>query len=103
MADQAAQRAHMVKTQIARRGVSDPAVLDAIRQVPRERFVPEALAASASDDAGLPLNDGESISQPYVVARMLEAAEIGPGDHVLEVGAGSGYAAAVISLIADHV
>jgi len=103
MADFAKRRARMVERQIARRGVSDPAVLDAMRQVPRERFVPERLADLAYDDRALPIEAGQTISQPYIVALMLEAAELADTDHVLEIGAGSGYAAAVISRIAAHV
>jgi protein-L-isoaspartate(D-aspartate) O-methyltransferase len=93
----------MVDVQIASRGVSDPRVLRAMREVPRERFVAGTLVESAYKDSPLPIEDGQTISQPYIVARMIEAAEIAPGDRVLEIGAGCGYAAAVMSLIADRV
>ncbi|HUQ13224.1 MAG TPA: protein-L-isoaspartate(D-aspartate) O-methyltransferase [Novosphingobium sp.] len=98
-----AQRAQMVERQIAARGIRDPALLAAFRMVPRENFVPDNLKEFAFDDGPLPLGKGQTISQPYIVAAMIEAAEVGAGDKVLEVGAGSGYAAAVIGRIADQV
>jgi len=88
---------------IAARGVTDPHVLEAMRTVPREAFVPEPLAAFAYEDAPLPIEAGQTISQPFIVALMIEAAAIQPGDCVLEIGAGSGYSAAVMSRIADRV
>src|SRR5215217_293811 len=93
----------MVQVQIARRGIRDSRVLDAMRQVPREAFVEPGLEEFAYEDGPLPIREGQTISQPYIVALMIEAAEIKPGERVLEVGAGSGYAAAVMSRIADHV
>lgn len=96
-------REQMVRRQIATRGISNPLVLDAFREVPREVFVDEDRQSSAYDDHPLPIGAGQTISQPYIVAFMIEAAEIAPGDTVLEVGAGSGYAAAVISRIAGSV
>ncbi|WP_066489953.1 protein-L-isoaspartate(D-aspartate) O-methyltransferase [Sphingomonas sp. CCH9-F2] len=93
----------MVDVRIARRGVRDERVLNAMRTVPRERFVSEAMAEFAYEDSPLPIEEGQTISQPYIVAAMIEAAEIAPGDRVLEVGAGSGYAAAVIGQIAGEV
>jgi protein-L-isoaspartate(D-aspartate) O-methyltransferase len=78
-------------------------VLKAMGEVPREAFVPEALGEFAYEDSPLPIEAGQTISQPYIVARMIELAEIEPGDNVLEVGAGSGYAASVMSRIADSV
>jgi protein-L-isoaspartate(D-aspartate) O-methyltransferase len=93
----------MVEHQIAARGVRDPRVLDAMRQVPREAFVPDDLAAQAYDDSPLPIPGGQTISQPYIVALMAEAAAILPDDRVLDVGTGSGYAAAVLSLLAEDV
>jgi protein-L-isoaspartate(D-aspartate) O-methyltransferase len=96
-------RDHMVDVQIARRGVRDRYVLDAMRRVPRELFVEPGFEEFAYEDGPLPIGEGQTISQPYIVARMIEAAEIKPGDSVLEVGAGSGYAAAVMSQIADRV
>lgn len=97
------RRDEMVETQIARRGVADAAVLAAMRQVPREAFVSPSLRSSAYDDGPLPIGKGQTISQPYIVARMLEAAAMCPTDRVLEVGAGSGYASALASRIAAHV
>lgn len=93
----------MVDRQIAGRGIADRSLLDAMRSVPREAFVPEHLAAMAYDDSPLPIEACQTISQPYIVALMIEAAGIGPRDHVLEIGAGSGYAAAVIGQIAATV
>ena len=96
-------RNRMVDEQIAGRGIHDPAVLAALREVPREAFVPDYLRSDAYEDSPLPIGAGQTISQPYIVALMLEAARIGPGDRVLEVGAGSGYATAVASRIAARV
>ncbi|HEY7385697.1 MAG TPA: protein-L-isoaspartate(D-aspartate) O-methyltransferase [Beijerinckiaceae bacterium] len=96
-------RDRMVDVQIARRGVRDRYVLDAMRRVPREDFVEPGFEEFAYEDGPLPIGEGQTISQPYIVALMIEAAEIKPGDSVLEVGAGSGYAAAVMSQIADRV
>lgn len=97
------RRDDMVERQIAARGIRDPALLRAMREVPREVFVPENLAEFAYDDTPLPIAEGQTISQPYIVAAMIEAAGVSSGDRVLEVGAGSGYAAAVLSRIADEV
>ncbi len=93
----------MVDAQIAGRGVRDRAVLEAMRKIPREAFVAARLREQAYDDTPLAIGEGQTISQPYIVALMLEALAIAPGDHVLEVGAGSGYAAAVASRLAAHV
>ena len=87
----------MVDRQIARRGIRDQRVLAALREVPREAFVCEKLAEFAYDDTPLPIEAGQTISQPYIVALMIEALRPAPGDRVLEIGAGSGYAAAVLS------
>jgi len=103
MADFAELRERMVRRQIEARGISEPAILAAFRKVPREAFVAPEQAAQAYGDHPLPIAAGQTISQPYIVALMIEAAGIGPGDRVLEVGAGSGYAAAVMSLIAGTV
>ncbi len=103
MTDFAALRETMIERHIAGRGIRDPVILDAFRQVPREAFVAEVHRPSAYDDHPLPIEAGQTISQPYIVALMIEAAAIKPGDSVLEVGAGSGYAAAVISRIAGRV
>jgi protein-L-isoaspartate(D-aspartate) O-methyltransferase len=87
----------MVASQVARRGVTDKRVLDAMRQVPREVFVREDMEEFAYEDSPLPIAAGQTISQPYIVALMIEAAQIKPGERVLDVGTGSGYAAAILS------
>ena len=99
----AAQRERMVSRQIAGRGIANPYVIGAMREVPREFFVPSDLARFAYADTPLPIGGGQTISQPYIVAMMLDAAGIAPGEKVLDVGTGSGYAAAVASRIADKV
>jgi len=101
--DSTRARSRMVETQIAGRGVRDPAVLEAMRTVPREAFISAGFEEFAYEDSALPIAEGQTISQPYIVGAMLAAAELEDGDKVLEVGAGSGYAAAVISRIADKV
>jgi protein-L-isoaspartate(D-aspartate) O-methyltransferase len=93
----------MVQRQIAGRGVRDVAVLAAMRRVPRERFIPEYLSHRAYDDEPLPIGQGQTISQPYVVAWMTEALRLEPRDRVLEIGTGSGYAAAVLATIVAEV
>jgi protein-L-isoaspartate(D-aspartate) O-methyltransferase len=103
MADFERARHRMVERQIAARGIDDSRVLEAIRLVPRELFVPEHLREFAYEDGPLPIEAEQTISQPYIVALMVAAAEIGEGDRVLEVGAGSGYAAAVLSRVAGEV
>ena len=103
MTDFAALREEMVVRQIAGRGIAGERLLEAMREVPREAFVPEALAPYAYDDSPLPIEAGQTISQPYIVALMIEAAGIAPGGKVLEIGAGSGYAAAVMGRIAGEV
>jgi protein-L-isoaspartate(D-aspartate) O-methyltransferase len=103
MTDFATLRERMVERQLERRGIDDPALLAAFRAVPREAFVATAQGDYAYDDTPLPIESGQTISQPYIVALMIDAAEIGEHDHVLEVGAGSGYAAAVIGQIAERV
>jgi protein-L-isoaspartate(D-aspartate) O-methyltransferase len=103
MLDLTRARNRMVDIQIARRGVRDHHVLEAMRRVPREAFVEPGFEEFAYEDGPLPIGEGQTISQPYIVALMIEAAEVKPGDSALEVGAGSGYAAAVMSQIADRV
>ena len=103
MADFAELRERMVRRQIESRGIGSSMILDAFRHVPREEFVDEEHRRWAYDDHPLPIEAGQTISQPYIVALMIDAAEIAPGDRVLEVGAGSGYAAAIISRIAAEV
>ena len=97
------EREDMVEAQIASRGIRDPAVLHAMRTVPRECFVAEYQQDQAYDDGPLPIGEGQTISQPYVVALMTEAVEPRPGDRALEVGTGSGYAAAVLATIVAEV
>lgn len=106
----AARRAAMVEKQIARGGglfgrtaVRDAAVLDAMRRVPRHRFVSERQAAAAYDDRPLPIGYGQTISQPYIVAIMTGLLQAGPEDRALEIGTGSGYQAAVLAEIVDKV
>lgn len=103
LTDFAAEREAMVERQIASRGITDPKILEAFRAVPREEFLSEEYRDVAYGDHPLPIEAGQTISQPYIVALMIKAAEVKPGDKVLEVGAGSGYAAAVISRIASEV
>jgi len=103
MLDSTALRHRMVESQVAGRGVRDEHLLAAMNDVPREAFVDPGFEEFAYDDAPLPISEAQTISQPYIVAVMIEAAEIAPGDRVLEVGAGSGYAAAVMARIADRV
>src|ERR1035441_4939562 len=98
----AALRQQMVQHQIAGRGVQSKPVLDAMRAVPREAFLPEELWEFAYEDAPLPIDENQTISQPYIVAMMVEALAIQSGDKVLEIGTGSGYAAAVLAQIAGE-
>lgn len=97
------QREEMVARQIADRGITDTRVLDAMRRVPRELFVSEALRDQAYGDFPLPIGEQQTISQPYIVAEMTQALEVKPNDRVLEIGTGSGYQAAVLSVIAFRV
>ncbi len=90
-------RERMVREQIEARGVRDPAVLEAMRQVPRHLFVEEALAPKAYMDSPLPIGEGQTISQPYIVALMSELLLVRPGMKILEIGTGSGYQAAVLA------
>jgi protein-L-isoaspartate(D-aspartate) O-methyltransferase len=101
--DFTAEREAMVERQLRRRGITEPEILDAFRAVPREAFIGDEYAHLAYGDHPLPIEANQTISQPYIVALMIQAAAIKPGDTVLEVGAGSGYAAAVISRIARQV
>jgi protein-L-isoaspartate(D-aspartate) O-methyltransferase len=100
-----AERERMVSAQIAGRGITDRHVLDAMRRVPRDAFVASGMEEFAYADSPLPIAEGQTISQPYIVivAAMTEAAEVRPGNRVLDVGTGSGYAAAVLAEIADEV
>lgn len=96
-------RYRMVERQIATRDVDDERVLDAMRAVPRHVFVPSTSPREAYADRPLPIGQGQTISQPYVVAWMTQQLRIQPGERVLEVGTGSGYAAAVLGEVADEV
>jgi protein-L-isoaspartate(D-aspartate) O-methyltransferase len=98
-----AEREAMVREQLQARGIRDVRVLDAMRRVPRHRFVPAELARLAYSDRPLPIGRGQTISQPYVVAFMAEALRLRGGERILEVGSGSGYAAAVLSLLGAAV
>jgi len=99
----AAARDFMVRSQIEARGIADPRVLAAMRQVPRDRFVPEGLRIQAHEDHPLPLGHGQTISQPYIVAYMAEALALRGHERLLEVGSGCGYMAAVLSLLVKDV
>jgi protein-L-isoaspartate(D-aspartate) O-methyltransferase len=99
----ASRRNEMVETQIRVRGIKDPAVLAAMTKVERHLFVPEHLRDSAYIDSPLPIGEGQTISQPYIVAYMTEVLELGPDDRVLEIGTGSAYQAAILSEIVKEV
>ena len=96
-------RQEMVERQLRKRGIRDERVLAAMLNVPRHEFVPPSLAAEAYTDRPLPIGHGQTISQPFMVAAMAEALELSGGERVLEIGAGSGYQAAVLSLLAREV
>ena len=98
-----AERERMVRTQIAGEGVTDTAVLDALRNVPRHWFVPADLQAEAYADGPLPIGHGQTISQPYIVALMTQLLRAKPDSRVLEIGTGSGYQAAVLNELTPHV
>ena len=99
----AVRREAMVREQIQERGVSDPRVLQAMRTVPRHHFVPQELARAAYEGTPLPIGEGETISQPYIVALMSELLETSAEQRVLEIGTGSGYQAAVLSELVSEV
>jgi protein-L-isoaspartate(D-aspartate) O-methyltransferase len=101
--DWEALRVHMVERQLHARGIADGRVLAAMGRVPREVFVPPELVRLAYDDAALPIGDDQTISQPFIVAMMCELLELGGGERVLDVGTGSGYAAAVLDELAARV
>ena len=96
-------REKMVKIQIERRGIRDRRVLDALRRVERHRFVPPDLQERAYDDGALPIGEGQTISQPYIVSIMTELLKLGGDERVLEIGTGSGYQAAVLAELVSHV
>ncbi len=98
-----AERECMVNQQLIRRGIEDRGVLEAMRKVPRHEFVPENLRAHAYGDEPLPIGEGQTISQPYIVALMTEALQPRPGERVLEIGTGSGYQAAILAEVGAEV
>jgi len=97
------RREAMVRIQLVPRGIRDPRVLAAMREVPRHEFVPEALQELAYQDRALPIGHGQTISQPYIVALMIESAAVGAGARVLKIGTGSGYQAAVLAAMGADV
>jgi len=102
-ADTLQQRDWMVARQLEARGIRDARVIAAMKRIPRHAFVAAAMRREAYEDSPLPIEEGQTISQPYIVALMLEAARLGAGDRMLEVGAGSGYASAVAAQLVAHV
>ena len=101
--DYAKLRSEMVQNQIMARGVKDSRVIGAMMNVPRHRFIPEGKKSRAYEDGPLPIGEGQTISQPYIVALMTELLEPREGDRILEIGTGSGYQAAVLAEIVDTV
>lgn len=99
----AGERELMVEQQLRARGIREPRVLEAMGRVPRHQFVPAALASRAYEDGPLPIGDGQTISQPFVVAYMTEVLSLQPTDRVLEIGTGSGYQAAILGELAKEV
>jgi len=97
------QASNMVETQLRPRGIRDERVLEAMRLVPRHEFVPAESVGAAYDDRPLPIGERETISQPYIVAAMTEAARVAPGDKALEIGGGSGYQAAILAHLGASV
>jgi protein-L-isoaspartate(D-aspartate) O-methyltransferase len=96
-------RARMVERQLRRRGISDERVLAAMGEVPREKFVPERYRSRAYADSALPIGEGQTISQPWIVAAISQALALSGSERVLEIGSGSGYSAAVLSRLAAEV
>ncbi|MFH1011167.1 MAG: protein-L-isoaspartate(D-aspartate) O-methyltransferase [bacterium] len=96
-------RSKMVETQLVFRGIQDERVLEAMRKIPRHRFVPQRIAHRAYEDNALPIGEGQTISQPYIVAYMTEALKLSGGEKVLEIGTGSGYEAAVLAELGCEV
>ena len=97
------ERSRMVEHQIRARGITNPRLLTAMREIPRHLFIPPPYNTSAYEDAPLPIGNGQTISQPYIVALMTELLDPQPEDRVLEIGAGSGYQAAILSMLVRHV
>jgi protein-L-isoaspartate(D-aspartate) O-methyltransferase len=96
-------RRRMVESQLRSRGIADDRVLDAMLRVPRHEFVPEAYQRQAYEDHPLPIGEGQTISQPYIVSSMLQALALAPGDKVLEIGTGSGYVTALLAELTARV
>jgi protein-L-isoaspartate(D-aspartate) O-methyltransferase len=101
--DPVADRAAMVASQLRTRGIRDERVLQAMATVPRETFVPDAERSAAYQDEALPIGEGQTISQPYMVARMTELLDVHSGDRILEIGTGSGYQAAILAWLGARV
>jgi protein-L-isoaspartate(D-aspartate) O-methyltransferase len=101
--DYTTPRHQMVEEQIASRGIKDPLVLGAMKHVPRHLFVDESLRNRAYEDHPLPIGEGQTISQPYMIALMVETLKLAEGEHILEVGTGSGYLTAVLAEQGGHV
>src|SRR5882762_5364070 len=97
------QISNMIQTQLRRRGITDAAVLAVMESVPRHKFVPREFREKSYDDVPLPIGDGQTISQPYIVAAMTAALHVRPSDRVLEIGTGCGYQAAILSRLAGEV
>ena len=97
------ERSHMVERDIRARGISNPRVLAAIREIPRHLFIPHPYDASAYDDNPLPIGKGQTISQPYIVALMTELLDPRPNDNILEIGSGSGYQTAILAALTRQV
>lgn len=102
-ADYKSQRENMVSSQLKNRGITDKATLDAMLNVPRHQFVPDHLKKLAYDDGPLPIGEGQTISQPFIVAFMTQSLDLKPGYKVLEIGTGSGYQAAILAEIVDTI
>jgi protein-L-isoaspartate(D-aspartate) O-methyltransferase len=103
MPDPISARQNMIDLQLRARGISDPRILAAMARVPRDQFVSSEFLSQAYDDNPLPIGEGQTISQPYIVAVMLELLQLKPTDKVLEVGTGSGYATALLAQLAGQV
>lgn len=101
--DTRTQHYAMISEQLQKRGIKDARVLDAMRRVPRHIFVPDSIRSKAYDDNPLPIACGQTISQPYIVAKMLELLQLQPDDRILEIGTGSGYQTALLSLLCADV